>query len=335
MQEIITETETTPTTDERSLRDYVGIMLRGVCMGASDIVPGVSGGTMAFILGIYQELIDSIRAVGQPPFLQALFRFRIKEIFDILNWKFLLAVASGILLAIFTLSQGLEWLLVNQPIVIWSFFFGLVLASVYVVSKRIDTWTPQLVMLLVLGTLGAYLLVGLVPVQTPETWWYLIFSGALAICAMILPGISGAFILVLLGKYQFILSAVNQRDLVSIGLVGIGAVIGLITFAQILGWLFNRYHNMMIALLTGLMLGSLRRVWPWKEDVAWLQDSSTGQYVIDSHGEQIVTQQVNMLPDLASSAGVAEFGIAILLFSIGLGAILLLDRLAGDKLQTT
>jgi putative membrane protein len=189
-------------------------------------------------------------------------------------------------------------------------------------------------MLLVMGTLGAYLLVGLVPVQTPETWWYLILSGALAICAMILPGISGAFILVLLGKYQFVLSAVNQRDIVSIALVGIGAVIGLITFAQILGWLFKHYHNMMVALLTGLMLGSLRRVWPWKEDVAWLQDGA-GMFVLDSHGEQIVTQQLNMLPDLSSSAGLAEFGIAILLFSVGLGAILLLDRLAGDKLQTT
>jgi putative membrane protein len=151
---------------------------------------------------------------------------------------------------------------------------------------------------------------------------------------MILPGISGAFILVLLGKYQFILSAVNQRDIVSIALVGIGAVIGLITFAQILGWLFKHYHNMMVALLTGLMLGSLRRVWPWKEDVAWLQDGA-GMYMLDSHGDRIVTQQLNMLPDLASSAGLTEFGIAILLFSVGLGAILLLDRLAGDKLQTT
>jgi putative membrane protein len=334
MHETVTPIDSQEKTADRSLRDYVGIMLRGVCMGASDIVPGVSGGTMAFILGIYEELIDSIRAVGQPPFLQALFRLRIKEIFDILNWKFLLAVASGILLAIFTLSQGLEWLLITHPIVIWSFFFGLVLASVYVVSKRIDTWTPGLIMLLVLGTLGAYLLVGLVPVQTPETWWYLILSGALAICAMILPGISGAFILVLLGKYQFILSAVNQRDIVSIALVGIGAVIGLVTFAQILGWLFKRYYNMMVALLTGLMLGSLRRVWPWKMDAAWLQDGA-GMYILDSHGERIVTQQINMLPDFSSSAGVTEFVIAVLLFSLVLGAILLLERLAGDKLQTT
>jgi putative membrane protein len=334
MQETATSTETTAVPAARSLRDYAGIMLRGVCMGASDIVPGVSGGTMAFILGIYEELINSIRDVGQPPFLQALFRLRIKEMFDILNWQFLLAVASGILLAIFTLSQGLEWLLLNQPIIIWSFFFGLVLASVYVVSKRIKQWTAGLVMLLVVGTLGAYLLVGLVPVQTPETWWYLILSGALAICAMILPGISGAFILVLLGKYQFILSAVNQRDLVSIALVGIGAVIGLVTFAQILGWLFKRYHDMTVAVLTGLMLGSLRRVWPWKLDVSWLQDGA-GMFVLDSHGERIVTQQLNILPDLSSSAGVTEFVIALLLFAVGLGAILLLDRLAGDKLQTT
>lgn len=328
---------TTPTGADRAnrgLRDHLGIMLRGVCMGAADIVPGVSGGTMAFILGIYEELIQSIRAIGQPPFIRALLRLRIGEMLAILNWQFLLAVAVGILLAILTLSQLLEWLLINQPIVIWSFFFGLVLASVYVVGRRIDRWTPGLAMLLTVGALGAYLLVGLVPVQTPDDWWFLVLSGALAICAMILPGISGAFVLVLLGKYQFILGAINQRDLISIALVGSGAALGLLGFSQVLGWLFERYHNLMVALLTGLMLGSLRRVWPWKDDVAWLQDG-TGGYVLDSHGERIVTQQLNVLPDLSHSAGLAEFGIAALLFSSGLGAILLLDRFAGHKLQTT
>lgn len=314
----------------RTLRDYAGLTLRGMAMGASDIVPGVSGGTMAFILGIYEELIDSIRAVGRPPFLRALFRLRIKEIFQIINWQFLVAVALGILLAILTLSRGLEWLLINQPVLLWSFFFGLVLASVFTVSKRIPRWTPPLWAALIAAAVGAYVLVGLVPTQTPETWWFLILSGALAICAMILPGISGAFILVLLGKYQYVLAAVNNRDILTLLFVIIGAVIGLVSFAQILGWLFKHYHNFTVAALTGLMVGSLRKVWPWKLDTAWLLDSA-GARVLDSHGEFIVIQQQNVLPNLGSGAAVGQVVAAIALALLGFGLILLLERLANWK----
>lgn len=314
----------------RTLRDYAGLTLRGMAMGASDIVPGVSGGTMAFILGIYEELIDSIRAVGQPPFLRALFRLRIKEIFQIINWQFLVAVALGIFLAILTLSRGLEWLLINQPVLLWSFFFGLVLASVFTVSKRIPRWTPPLWAALIAAAVGAYVLVGLVPTQTPETWWFLILSGALAICAMILPGISGAFILVLLGKYQYVLAAVNNRDILTLLFVIIGAVIGLVSFAQVLGWLFKHYHNFTVAALTGLMVGSLRKVWPWKLDTAWLLDSA-GARALDSHGEFIVIQQQNVLPNLGSGAAVGQVVAAIALALLGFGLILLLERLANRK----
>jgi putative membrane protein len=290
-------------------------------MGAADVVPGVSGGTMAFILGIYEELIQSIRMVGQPMFLRAVFRLRLKEIFQILNWPFLAAVALGIFLAIITLARSLEWMLENQPIMIWSFFFGLVLASVFVVSKRIGQWSPLLIAAAVLGTAGAYMLVGLVPAQTPESWWFLILSGALAICAMILPGISGAFILVLLGKYQFVLSAVNQRDLLTIALVGIGAVVGLVTFAQLLGWLFKRYHDLTIALLTGLMLGSLRKVWPWKIDL---------EFMTDRHGELVPILQQNILPPWSvNGAFNSEILVGLALALVGCTAVLLLERLAG------
>ncbi len=327
MQQSSSETAVRP---QRGWRDYAGLTLRGMAMGASDIVPGVSGGTMAFILGIYEELIDSIRTVGQPHFLRALVRFRIKELFRILNWQFLTAVALGILLAILTLSRGLEWLLIHQPVLLWSFFFGLVLASVFTVSKRISHWTPPLWAALLLAAVAAYILVGLVPLQTPQTWWFLILSGALAICAMILPGISGAFILVLLGKYQDVLAAVNNRDLLTLFFVALGAVIGLVSFAQVLGWLFKQYHNFTIAALTGLMLGSLRKVWPWKVDVAWLLDS-TGNRVVDSHGEFIVTQQQNILPSLATSAEVGQLVTAVLLALFGFVLILLLERLANRK----
>jgi putative membrane protein len=239
----------------------------------------------------------------------------------------LLAVGSGILFSILTMSSILETLLVEQPVYLWSFFFGLIVASIFTVSKRIRQWSLPLLAAVLVGAVGAYILVGLVPLQTPDGWWFLLLSGALASCAMILPGISGAFILVLLGKYQFVLAAVNDRDFVTLGLVAAGAGLGLVTFAQILGYLFKQYHNMTVAVLIGLMIGSLRKVWPWKMDTAWLEDSA-GLRILDSHGEEIVTQQLNFLPDLSSAAGEVALAAAIAL--AGFGFILLLDRLAGD-----
>jgi putative membrane protein len=314
---------------QRTLREYGGLALRGICMGASDIVPGVSGGTMAFILGIYEELINSIRTVGTPEFLQAVLKFRFKDIFRILNWEFLLSVGLGILIAILTMSSALEWLLINQPVYLWSFFFGLVLASVYTVSKRVSSWSSGQKIALIAAAVAAYFLVGAVPLQTPNAWWFLFLSGALAICAMILPGISGAFILVLLGKYHYVLAAVNDRDFITLALVGLGAVIGLVTFAQVIGYFFKRHHNTTVALLTGLMIGSLRKIWPWKEDLSWLTNA-VGEFVLDSEGHKIVIEQINKLPDLSSSAGIPQLIIALLLALIGFGGILLLDRLAGS-----
>lgn len=334
MQKTTMQETAVSTKKRRTIPQYLGIVARGICMGASDIVPGVSGGTMAFILGIYEELIDSIRTLGQPNFLQAVFKFRIKDIFQILNWEFLLSVAIGIFIAIITLSHALESLLINQPVYLWSFFFGLVLASVVVVSKRIKNWTPTLGGMLLLGAVAAYLLVGLVPVQTPNDWWFLIISGAVASCALILPGISGAFLLVLLGKYQYVLGSVNDvraGDLNAafpLVFVAIGAVLGLVTFAQILGWLFRRYHDLTVALLIGLMVGSLRKIWPWKVDLAWLRDAA-GNFVLDSEGQKLVIEQANILPDFGSS----QFVIAIVLALVGIGVILILDYLAA-RLET-
>lgn len=295
-------------------------------MGASDIVPGVSGGTMAFILGIYEELIDSIGVLASRRFWRAVVGMRLYDLLRIVNWPFLLALGLGILAAVVALSRGLEWLLVHQPVPVWSFFFGLVLASVVTVSRRIARWTAGLRGALAAGAAGAYLLVGALPAQTPETWWFLMLSGALAICAMILPGISGAFVLVLLGKYQFVLAAVNQRELLPLALVAAGAAIAVVMFSRFLSWLFRLRHDLTVSVLTGLMLGSLRKVWPWKVDVAWLRDS-LGEYVL-RHGERVVVQQRNVLPDTGSRAGLAELLTAAGLALAGFGLILVLERLA-------
>ena len=323
-------TQNKQATSPRTIKDYVSLFLKGIAMGASDIVPGVSGGTMAFIMGIYEELIDSIRTVGQPEFIRAVLKFNIKAVFEIVNWKFLLALVLGIGTAVVTLSSGLEWLLENQPVYLWSFFFGLVLASVYTVSTRINQWTIPLITMLLIAAIAAFFLVGAVPLITPDAWWFLFLSGALAICAMILPGISGAFILVLLGKYQFILNAVNERDFVSIAIVGIGAVIGLVSFAQVIGYVFKRHYNFAIATLTGLMIGSLRKIWPWKMEVEWLTDAA-GRFILDSHGERRAIKEALQLPDLSPGAGLTQFGLALLLALIGFGLILLLDRVSGKE----
>ena len=299
----------------RGWKEYIGLAARGFAMGCADVVPGVSGGTMAFILGIYEELVMSIRAGARAPFWRALLRLDIRAAILAVNAPFLAAVLAGIAIAVLTLAPGLEWLFEHRPVMLWSFFFGLVLASIVTVRKRIERWTPPLFAALAAGTVGAYFLVGAVPVQTSEAAWFLFLSGMLAICAMILPGISGSFILVLLGKYQFVLAAVNQRDLVSLGIVALGAVVGIVSFAQVLAWLFRRYHDLTVALLIGLMAGSLRKVWPWKETVA---------SIVDRHGEILPTVQLNQLPSAWTGELFAAFGLVLAGFAI----VIVLDRIS-------
>ena len=303
---------------QRSLKDYGGLVARGFAMGSADVVPGVSGGTMAFILGIYEELVFSIRAVGRKEFWRALLHFRIKDALLAINLPFLIAVFAGIFLAVLTLAKGLEWLLENQPVLIWSFFFGLVLASVVTVAKRIKRWGVIVVAALAAGAIGAFFLVGAVPAQTPNTWWFLLLSGALASVAMILPGISGAFILLILGKYQFVLGAVNNRDIVSLAILAMGAAVGIVVFAQLLGYLLKRHHDLTVAVLTGFMLGSLRKLWPWKETV---------ETMLDSHGESIPIRQLNILPPAIDT----QLFIAIGLMIVGIATVILIDRLADTE----
>lgn len=303
-------TETQP--PKRTIKQYLGLTLRGFAMGSADVVPGVSGGTMAFIMGIYEELINSIRGFASVKAFKLLTRFKFKQAYEELPWRFLVAVFAGIFLAIITLAQALEWTLENQPVLLWSFFFGLVLASVFTVSKRVKRWGLSTISATVIGAVVAWVIVGMVPLETPNTWWFLFLSGALAICAMILPGISGAFILVLLGKYEYVLSAVNNRDFVTIAIIGAGAVVGLVTIAQLLGWLFKRYHDVTVAVLMGFMIGSLRKIWPWKVIE-----------VVDGHEVSFT----NILPE----AWTTEVTLALILAIVGFAVVLVLDYVASRK----
>lgn len=249
----------------RSVTRYAWDAFSGFCMGCADVVPGVSGGTMALLLGIYDELVQTIRCLPSRALLQDVLHARWRSAWHRSNIGFLIAVGTGIAAAVLTLSLYIERALAEHPAYVWSVFFGLVLASVAVVARRVEHWRPVHGVLLCAGAAVAYWVVGLVPLHTPDTWWFLVLSGAIAICAMILPGISGSFLLVLLGKYEYILRAVNQRDVGTIALVGTGALIGVLAFSHVLGWLLKRYRSLTMAALTGLMLGSLRRIWPWQE----------------------------------------------------------------------
>ncbi len=263
---------------KRNLAEYLMLSVRGIIMGAADVVPGVSGGTMAFILGIYEELLDAIKKFSSIEAIQMFSRLQFKKAYNELPWRFLLFLGVGIVAAVLTLAGPITWMLKNQPAMIWSFFFGLVLASVATVWPRVKKWNAQAYAALLVGGLFAFWLVGVVPAETPDTLWFIVFCGALAICAMILPGISGSFILLLLGKYDFILKTIQNfkhalhpfdlNALVSNGLIIacflVGIVIGLSSFVRLLSWLFRKYHDLTVALLIGFMLGSLRKVWPWK-----------------------------------------------------------------------
>lgn len=267
-------------------RNYLLLILRGCAMGAADVVPGVSGGTIAFITGIYEELINSIKNIDLQA-LKLLFSLKFADFWKKINGNFLLSVVAGIAISIFSLAKLMTWLLEHHPIYIWSFFFGLIIASSLLVAKEIRQWNMMTIIALLVGVGAAYLITVMTPAETPNTWWFIILSGAIAICAMILPGISGAFILLLMGKYSYILGAVSNLNIGVILLFVVGAIAGIISFSHLLSWLLKNYHTVTVALLTGFMLGSLNKVWPWKE---------TLQTYTDNHGVTKALVETNVSP---------------------------------------
>ena len=251
---------------QRKFIDYLVLSLKGIAMGAADVVPGVSGGTIAFISGIYEELITSINNVNIG-LLKTFYKDGFKAGWKQLNGSFLLALFLGIGLSILSLSKGLKWLLENEPVLLWSFFFGLVLASILFVGKQITKWNLWIIIGLIAGAFVAFYITTLPSLSSNDSYWFLFVAGALAICAMILPGISGAFILVLLGAYGPVLDALNNRDVKTLAIIGCGAIVGILSFSKLLKWLFKHYHNLTLAILTGFIFGSLNKIWPWKKSI--------------------------------------------------------------------
>lgn len=293
---------------------YVRLLVTGFSMGVADLIPGVSGGTIAFLSGIYEELIYSIKLVTGDV-LRLFLRGKIKQGIALIPFSFLVPLALGLFTAIFTLANILSFLLENYPVFVWAFFFGLVLASTVIVMKRVVKWDLSDKIGFVVATIGAYILVGLVPVETPNNLPFFFLSGMIAIVAMILPGISGSFILLLLGKYQQVLAAVTERNFVTLITFALGCLFGIALFSRVLSWLFKRHHDISVAILAGFMLGSVRKIWPWKEVVLTR---------INSHGVEVPLVENNILP--------SQFDLSVL-FAIVLAvfAAFLVYRL--DKMQ--
>ncbi len=266
----------------RALKHDLHVAVSGLTMGAADVVPGVSGGTMAFIMGIYEELVDALESLNWR-LLGLLARLRFREAMAAVPWRFLVVLGAGIAAAILALAAPIGWLLDHHPVPLFAFFLGLVLASIVAVAARLR-WSVTAGLCLVLGAGAAWWLVGLVPAAMPHDAVTLFLSGAAAITAMLLPGVSGSFILLVLGQYEFAIDAVRDRDFPALlPLVG-GAVCGMLPFVRILGWLLRRRRPVTLALLMGFMAGSLRKVWPFKAALA-------------GDGGALAPAEVNVLPE--------------------------------------
>lgn len=322
---------------QRNFLNYLIVAFKGIAMGAADVVPGVSGGTIAFISGLYEELIESIDNINF-----GVFKVWKTEGFKVawksINGTFLLALFSGIAISILSLAKLIKWLLHNEPVLLWSFFFGLVLASILYIGKQIQKWSPSIIVVIILVSALSYYITLAEPFASPDSPFYLLFCGFIAIIAMILPGVSGAFILLILGAYQTAIDTINNlRDglltgnmelfkdaLLNFVLLAVGAIVGIKVFSKVLNWMFKHKKNFTLAILTGFMIGSLNKIWPWKEVLSTR---------INSEGLEVPLLEKSILP--TNYDGNSQIMMSILYMIIGFVAILVLEYLGKDKAKIT
>ncbi|MBF8149457.1 DUF368 domain-containing protein [Winogradskyella sp. F6397] len=318
---------------QRRFIDYLVITFKGIAMGAADVVPGVSGGTIAFISGIYEELIESIDKVNLGVF-KVWKQEGFKRAWNSINGNFLFALFFGVAFSILSLAKLIKWLLHNETILLWSFFFGLVLASILYIAKQIKGLSIKLIIAIIATSILSFYITEAEPFASPDSPFYLLFCGFIAIIAMILPGVSGAFILLILGAYQTAIDTINNlRDgvltgnmdlfkdaLLKFALLGVGAIIGIKVFSKALNWMFKHHKNLTLAILTGFMIGSLNKIWPWKEVL---------KTRVNSEGEVVTLLDRSISP--IAYAGDNELVMAIIFIVIGFATILILESLGKHK----
>ncbi|WP_188149646.1 DUF368 domain-containing protein [Teredinibacter waterburyi] len=308
------------TTSSRTKKDYLILMIKGLAMGAADVVPGVSGGTVAFITGIYDELLGSLKQIG-PAAVKVLFSEGIASAWRYINGNFLLAVFGGILISLKTFATVIGFCLENYPLLVWAFFSGLIAASIVLLVKQQPRWHWREVVGCILGAAFVYGVSISSPTQLAGDWWMLFLGGFVAICAMILPGISGSFILLLVGLYPVFLQAISDLNLIALASFGAGCVAGLLVFSRFLSWLLSRFHSVTLATLIGFLIGSLNVTWPWKV---------TLESTVDRHGEIIPLVQQNVSPAnyMILAGQESQLVLALLMCLVGLGLVLLIERMA-------
>lgn len=298
------------------LASYAALFTKGIAMGAADVVPGVSGGTIAFITGIYDRLVNALKSIN-PSLLKVLKQQGTKGVWQKVDGGFLLCVFGGVLTSILSFAHLITYLLTAYPEMLWSFFFGLILISGAQMIRRVTDWNIKTGLAMLIGVVLAYAVGVLSPTQLEATPITLLFAGSVAICAMILPGISGSFILLMAGLYQPVIDAVKNLDVAVLSIFGVGCVAGLLTFSHVLSWMLKHYRNISIAFLTGLMLGALGKVWPWKETLTTRVKSS---------GEVVPLLQSNVSPfDYEAITGHSAYlmeSIGLMLLAIALVALL-------------
>ncbi|MBI1184254.1 DUF368 domain-containing protein [bacterium] len=308
-------------------KEHIVLFFKGVAMGAANVIPGVSGGTIAFISGIYDTLIQSLKRMDLHA-LKLLFSFKIKELANYINLSFLVFLFSGVGLSIVTLGKLLKWLFEMYPIPVWAFFFGLIVASVYSVGKTIKKWNMSAIGGILVGTAVAVSLSFLKPASENANAVYLVICGVVAICSMLLPGLSGSFVLILMGNYELImLTAIPEGNLQVIAPVGLGAIIGFIALSHFISFMLKKYELSTIGTLTGFILGSLLIIWPWKNAIYLTDDS--GQFLL-KEGKKIVMGYESFLPSFNNSENL----IALLLIFLGMAMVLILDKY-GSKPQNS
>ena len=304
----------------RTLKDYLLLFAKGLAMGGADVVPGVSGGTIAFISGIYEELIDSIKAINLDT-LKILLKGEFKEFWKQINGNFLIVLFSGIAIILISLASLVTYLMAHNPIQLWSFFLGLILISSIVILRQVKKWSFGVVIVGLIGIVLSYYLTSMSPAQTNDSYFMIFLSGALAICAMILPGISGAFILLILGKYQLVVGALGDLDYGIILVFMAGAATGILMFVRLISWLLHKYHDYAIAVLTGFMMGSLNKIWPWKQVL---------EFRLNRHGEQVPFIEQNITPNqfLDITGDSPLIMQAILFMAIGFFIVVVIEKIA-------
>jgi putative membrane protein len=303
-----------------TLRQAVGLWLKGICMGSADVIPGVSGGTIALITGIYEELIGALRSFDWAV-VRKILAFDLKGALTMVSARFLIILFFGIITAILSLARLMNYLLHHHPVPTWSLFFGLIVASILIVGRQVTGWFGKGGLCFFAGIIAGSIIVNLIPINTPDDLWFIFLCGFVAICAMILPGISGAFILLILGKYEFITGTLKNpflmQNLIVIFIFCLGCLIGLGSFSRALNYLLSRFHNLTLAFLAGLITGSLQKIWPWKHVIA-TQIIRGKEHVIWGH------------PILPASID-GEFFLAALMAILGFVAVWMIERMSRRK----